>query len=120
MSTRDSVRLEVERAGDGRWNWRYVDSSTSVDLPGNTTFPNPEEAVASARRAYPDVERVVLPPGPDAPTKDDDAHRRLLHLLVTLVLLGLLFEVLRRLGRLNHVSGQTRYESAGLRDRRRH
>lgn len=99
MSTRQHVRLEIGRTNDGRWSWRYVDPSRSVDLAANTTYSSADEAASSARRAYPDVEDVLLPPSPNGSADDVDSRNRLVRLLIALALFVLFFETLRRLGR---------------------
>jgi hypothetical protein len=53
-------RLEVFLTRDGRWRWRY--RAREVLLPSNRDFGRFDEAVASARRAYPGVTLVELRP----------------------------------------------------------
>jgi hypothetical protein len=55
-----SGRAEVFLTRDGRWRWRYRDRS--VALSGNRGFGRFDDAVASARRAYPGVRVVELRP----------------------------------------------------------
>ena len=45
--------IDVLRDEDGRWVWRY--RSGEVELLSNRTFIERDEALASARRAFPDV-----------------------------------------------------------------
>jgi hypothetical protein len=53
-------RLEVFLTRGGRWRWRY--RMREVVLPSNRDFGRFEQAVASARRAYPGVTVVELRP----------------------------------------------------------
>jgi hypothetical protein len=53
-------RVEVFLQRDGRWRWRYRDRS--VVLPSNRDFGRFDDAVASARRAYPGIPLVELRP----------------------------------------------------------
>lgn len=89
------IRLEVTRAGDGQWTWRYVDEARSVRLLANVTQPTPEEAAASARRSFPDVDDVRLP-SPPTDTSREDRTRQLLRLAAAMLLMGVSFEFLRR------------------------
>jgi hypothetical protein len=52
--------VEVFLQRDGRWRWRYRDRS--VVLPSNRDFGRFEDAVTSARRAYPRLPVVELRP----------------------------------------------------------
>jgi hypothetical protein len=89
------IRLEVTRAGDGHWTWHYVDETRSVRLLANVTQPTPEEAAASARRSFPDVDRVKFP-SPPTDIPKEDRTRQLLRLAAALLLIGVSFEFLRR------------------------
>ena len=95
-----TVRLEITRAGD-RWGWRFIDGSADLALAGNLTFATAEEAEASARRAYPDVDSVTVIDGAGPSTRNDEARRRrMIQLgkgLGVLAALALLFFALRRL-----------------------
>jgi hypothetical protein len=46
-------RIDVQQDEDGRWVWSY--RSDEVELHSNRSFAERDEAVASARRAFPDV-----------------------------------------------------------------
>ncbi|MGH2751676.1 MAG: hypothetical protein ACRDK3_12505 [Actinomycetota bacterium] len=107
MSASEGARLEIERAGDGRWSWRYVDPSLSVDLSANTTFSSPHEAASSAQRAYPEIKGVIGPPSVGAPSDDvGDVWSQLMRLLVALALFAAMFAGLRRLA--NHRASMSR------------
>ncbi|MGH2735616.1 MAG: hypothetical protein ACRDKZ_08550 [Actinomycetota bacterium] len=93
-------RLEILPAGD-RWTWRFVDSSEKLTLGGNATFGTSEEATASARRAYPDVNavRVLLVSGSRPPDEEQpDRLRDLGRVFGALAALAALFFVVRWLG----------------------
>lgn len=53
-------RIEVFLTRAGRWRWRY--RGRDVVLPGNRDFRRFDDAVASARRAYPGAQVVELRP----------------------------------------------------------
>jgi hypothetical protein len=57
-----SGRIEVFLRRDGGWRWRYRDSDREVVLPSNRDFRRFDDAVSSARRAYPGVRVVELRP----------------------------------------------------------
>lgn len=53
-------RLDVVQQASGRWGWRYVDHARELELTGNDTFSSEEEAVHSARAAYPDIHDISI------------------------------------------------------------
>ena len=48
-------RVEVWRQQDGTWRWRYVVVEDNRELRSNRGYDSLEEAIISARRAYPEV-----------------------------------------------------------------
>jgi hypothetical protein len=50
-----AAELLVEPLGDDRWEWRYVEAATGVQLHSNENYASAEEAAEWARRAYPDL-----------------------------------------------------------------
>ncbi len=59
--------LHAYELADGRWGWCYRQPEHDFELHSNTTFPTREEAVVSARRAYPDVPLAREPGAPPRP-----------------------------------------------------
>ena len=58
--------LRVYQRPDGRWGWCYHEPGGDVWLHSNQDYASREEAVISARRAYPDV-----PFSPETPGEGD-------------------------------------------------
>ncbi len=48
-------QLDLFQGPDGRWRWCYREPERDLVLHGNKSFRTREEAVKSARDAYPDV-----------------------------------------------------------------
>ncbi len=61
----DGEALDVYEFSDGRWAWCYRDTRSGFELHSNHAFATRQEAVVSARRAYPDVAFVSPPEQPD-------------------------------------------------------
>ncbi len=47
--------LVVRQGADGRWHWKYEEPGIDLELFSNNSFATREQAVASAREAYPDA-----------------------------------------------------------------
>lgn len=84
--------VEVWRQQDGTWRWRYLVVEDHRELRSNRAYESVEEAVRSARQAYPGVE--VLGPA-DHPASLDGERRRDTRLLrVVLISASAVFTLL--------------------------
>lgn len=90
-----SRQVRVWRQPDGWWRWRYVETrgdDADVTLTSNEAYDSENEALDTARAAYPGVE--VRGPAPRAPAAP--ARRSRLAVWVVAVGVVLLYVVRRR------------------------
>lgn len=66
--------VEVWRQEDGTWRWRYLVVEDHWELRSNRGYESVEEAIVSARRAYPGVQ-VLGPTGYPASLDGASPHR---------------------------------------------
>ena len=97
-----TARIEVIARGERHWVWRYVDSEDNFALDSNDAFEDRDQAIASARLAYPDVDDlVVIDPRPPPASAQTRYQRRpqAVRLLVVAAAVALGVAVWRRLTR---------------------
>ena len=58
----EAARVELWEQADGTWRWRYSDPTGALQLTSNRAFASREEAVGTARTAYPATVINHLPP----------------------------------------------------------
>jgi hypothetical protein len=93
--------VEVWRQPDGTWRWRYRIVEDHTELRSNRGYESAEEAVRSARQAYPGV--MVVGPADHAASADGAVRRRAGMLRITLVSASAVFALLALWAALRHV-----------------
>jgi quinol---cytochrome-c reductase cytochrome b subunit len=89
--------VEVWRQADGTWRWRYLVTGDHTHLRSNRGYHSVEEAVRSARQAYPGVQ-VMGAQGNGAPSSQGGMLRIVLVSAVSAFALLALRAALGRLG----------------------